>query len=533
MMISSLHTAHRPRIAPGSMGMSTIRVARSLKKPMMRHVIAKYSQDESPSLSPLLLAFHAARHSSSLFASQCLVESILDLHLNHYGFSQIQMAIKLALLSQGMTQSSALNQSPLFDEEVLSALVALVLITARWLSLSEDQLEPIDQGCNQDQIRLLVGMRSYVLQTLKQYDTDGLTLDRLTALQGAAMQVEMGNGGGSVSTMQQMQMFTKTILLTVEVASALGLPPGLSPLSGRPLSPPSAPLCVPATGYIPSLLGLPSNRSRGTADQQPLGRSAAVQLLVCFIGAVTASRSSRLSFVKFVQIIYESYLEGITARQLFASLTPSDFTQSGGLIRAVSEVDDINSKLFSFWVSTSYIAFAQLGLQHPSVESRGGDGWAWSGEGDENEALGVDSFVKGALHSAWAYRKEASTGGGGGGGGGGQDGDVDGSTDDERWSGEDREVERESELEFEQGSLLRRWLSQRPELGAVLEEQRQKEAASFLSENKLRGKEMPLLVKVEDEQLAQSSPVIRVIDMQRRLVAEVLDFALQAQAATR
>ena len=117
-------------------------------------------------MSSLLLAFHASRSSSSLFASQALVESILDLHLLSYGFAEIQMAIKISFLSSMLSSTGdRLQGPPLFDEEVLSALVALVLITSRWLSFSEDQLPPIDQGCNADQARLLIGMRSYVLQT--------------------------------------------------------------------------------------------------------------------------------------------------------------------------------------------------------------------------------------------------------------------------------------------------------------------------------------------------------------------------------
>jgi hypothetical protein len=52
-------------------------------------------------------------------------------------------------------------------------------------------------------------------------------------------------------------------------------------------------------------------------------------------------------------------------------------------------------QLFGQWLSTAYIAFAQLGMPFPGAAVLGA-GWAWAGSaaGGASEAIGLDSFVQ-------------------------------------------------------------------------------------------------------------------------------------------
>lgn len=53
---------------------------------------------------------------------------------------------------------------------------------------------------------------------------------------------------------------------------------------------------------------------------------------------------------------------------------------------------------FPRWLSIAYISLAQLGVEHPASSKE--IGWAWAGCGDSVEAMGLDTFVRGALRNA-------------------------------------------------------------------------------------------------------------------------------------
>ncbi|DBA83027.1 TPA: hypothetical protein ACH3X1_006804 [Trebouxia sp. C0004] len=123
----------------------------------------------------------------------------------------------------------------------------------------------------------------------------------------------------------------------------------------------------------------------GNEDQEEQGstaahaRSAAVRLLLGFMGALQASQYAVDSFVNNV---VQYYREGWTAQQLFDQLIRDEFAQTGGLLPLNPRIrggrdtpPHLTAELFARWLSTSYMTLAVMGVPHPHASRQ--LGWAW------------------------------------------------------------------------------------------------------------------------------------------------------------
>ncbi|GAX76673.1 hypothetical protein CEUSTIGMA_g4119.t1 [Chlamydomonas eustigma] len=507
----------------------------------------------------LLLAFLASS-ASSLIATQCLVESVLEIYISGQSFASTQIALKIATFSGPTSSGSPILSAP--DEDVIAAWVALIMLTLQELGIP-GPTDLVEAGATEEQTRFLQGMRAYVKHTLIMYD-NGYTLERLRGLQSMVQQED----GGAVQRV--MQQYTRLVLLTVEVVASMRLPCTRGPLGITPIQAPS--------GYTLAFhqgpLACPISRTLvlnpdGPLTIQPL-RAIAMRSLICFIGAVLGSA---YSLQRFAHSTIEAYSQGWGADEVFQQLRDSDFLQSGGLVPvtlpsaqsynadeapsdgpeateglaegvvlppAEQRYQDVNKQLFGLWLSTGYVTLAQLGLYYPGVGER--EGWAWAGAGDAVEAVGLDSFVRGAVRKA---REELSLHGCTSGGIESEFsftsepiGDLSRSISDlarTECSPEDASATISVFNDPELGNrddLVTSWLQQRPEIEGLMEAEREAAAVEFMASNKLRGQTLPVLVKVEDEELAASSSGVRIFMQQASLVGELMRVAKELYKIT-
>ncbi|KAL3152752.1 hypothetical protein ABBQ38_012339 [Trebouxia sp. C0009 RCD-2024] len=108
-------------------------------------------------------------------------------------------------------------------------------------------------------------------------------------------------------------------------------------------------------------------------------RSAAVQLLLGFMGALQASQYAVESFVSSAVCHYR---HGWSVQQLFDELQLEEFAQTGGLlptdprIQAATDTPaHLTAELFARWLSTAFMTLAVMGVPHPQAPQAAG--WAW------------------------------------------------------------------------------------------------------------------------------------------------------------
>ncbi|KAL3156210.1 hypothetical protein ABBQ32_012491 [Trebouxia sp. C0010 RCD-2024] len=127
-----------------------------------------------------------------------------------------------------------------------------------------------------------------------------------------------------------------------------------------------------SSAELPSESSLPNQEEGGA-------RSAAVQLLLGFMGALQASQYAVESFVSTAVCHYR---HGWSAQQLFNELQQEEFAQTGGLlptdprIQAATDTPaHLTAELFARWLSTAFMTLAVMGVPHPQAPQTAG--WAW------------------------------------------------------------------------------------------------------------------------------------------------------------
>ncbi|KAJ9520345.1 hypothetical protein QJQ45_030319 [Haematococcus lacustris] len=304
------------------------------------------------------------------------------------------------------------------------------------------------------------------------------------------------------------------------------------------------------TGYTSTFVEGPLACQLATQsmDYEPVtpARSHALRLLLAFMGAL---RGSGYSLHKFVEAAALAYGQGWSASELFEQLEDRDFVQSGGLLVVVAAADEYtpsssgpdpgaagsedraepsassaapaaNKQLFSNWLSTCYMALAQLGATFPGAAQL--VGWAWAGLGEASEAAGLDAFVSGALRRCIEQEREQSASIGGGGGiVGGEAAEPFIDSDGQRLA---------PQMSLEADTFLAS-LQANPGAAEQMEGARAVAAQEYLSQGRLRGKPAPeSLVVVRDESWAESSSALQVLSMQQELVRRAFAMAQRARA---
>lgn len=154
-------------------------------------------------VQPLLLAWFSSKN-ESVFAAQCLVETVIHHVLAGGTFNELKMSLQLANMG---SQPQLLHP---MEEDILTSWLALICLALSELGLSmpdgsgrvADPAGPAEQRS-----AYLKGMGAYVAQTMALYDS-GTTLAAITGLQRVVR--EDGDGSqrstsGFVALMQQVR----------------------------------------------------------------------------------------------------------------------------------------------------------------------------------------------------------------------------------------------------------------------------------------------------------------------------------------
>ncbi|MEW5298543.1 MAG: hypothetical protein WDW36_001655 [Sanguina aurantia] len=184
----------------------------------------------------LILAWLASK-SRSLFAAQCLVDTVLQLYLSGNSLSDIQLTLRMGNCTSTPPPLST------EEEDVLVTYLSIIVLTLEELGVQQQGYLTPSQQEQQQMLELrragrseyLGGMAGFVTVALKGYD-EGSSLAGVGGLQALTRQSTPGQ-----QSLLLMQLYSRLVLITVEVVAAEGLP------CLRQLQPPT--IIKRATGY--------------------------------------------------------------------------------------------------------------------------------------------------------------------------------------------------------------------------------------------------------------------------------------------
>lgn len=361
-----------------------------------------------------MLSYFAAQN-KSLFAAQCFVEHVLDCYTRGHSIDELQTALQLKNVQQN---GELLDPS---EQDILLSWIIMVMLTAKEVGIAVVTAE--QQRTSQSDVNdgssskadaaqspnatenlskqysaQAQGLLQFVKQATKLYFQEGYTLQQLQGLQATVS----SDPTQSMSQFGQlMQLYTRLVFITLEVAASSGLH------TQRELNNPTS-LQAPS-GYTAAYN---SSIDAGLVTQAALAagkggnRALAVQLMTAFVGAVIGSAYSLKSFVL---LSLEAYAAGVSVSEIFEQLQPEEFLQSGGLVPTQQRPQvqqQVNQQLFGRWLSLVYTAAAQLNAVFPGAADK--PGWAWYGGEDEVQANAMANFVAQTLLRLQSYANEAA-----------------------------------------------------------------------------------------------------------------------------
>lgn len=359
----------------------------------------------------VLLSYYAAQN-KSLFAAQCFVETVLDAYTRGESVDALQTALQLRNVQQN---SELLDPT---EQDILLSWIIMVMLTAKEVGValatssqqqrqsgSDPSISSINttnsnaaEGITQQFSAQVLGLLQFVKQALKLYFDEGYSLQQLQSLQAT---VSSDPGQGMSQFAQLMQLYTRLVFITLEVAASSQLPVQRQLSSTTSLKAPS--------GYTAAFASSSSTTGLITSAALAAGRGGnrglAVQLMTAFVGAVIGSAYSMRSFVL---LTLEAYSEGVPVPEIFQQLQPEEFLQTGGLVPAQQQpqvLQEVNQQLFGRWLSLVYTAAAQLNAVFPGAADK--QGWAWYGGEDEVQANAMANFVAQTLLRLQTEEQEA------------------------------------------------------------------------------------------------------------------------------
>lgn len=366
---------------------------------------AGHAETAATDLEDAVLLSYFAAQNKSLFAAQCFVESVLDAYTRGEDADGLQTALQLKNMQQNGELLDDSEQDILFSWIIMVMLAAKEVGVAIISSADEADQEAEQQstcssgpgqaasnidmstGISQQHKSQVIGLLQFVNQAFKLYFDEGYTLQRLQSLQAT---VSSDPGQGMSQFAQLMQLYTRLVFITLEVAAGSKLQ------TKRQLNSPST-LRAPS-GYTAAHSTSTSSRSRhGLVTSAALAagkggdRALAVQLMTSFVGAALGSAYCMRSFVL---LTLEAYSTGVSVPEIFEQLQPEEFLQTGGLVPAQQQPQvqqEVNQQLFGRWLSLVYTAAAQSNAVFPCAADK--PGWAWYGGEDEVQANAMANFV--------------------------------------------------------------------------------------------------------------------------------------------
>lgn len=372
----------------------------------------------------IVLCFLASQN-RSLFASKCLVETVIEMYRRGYTLDGLKIALALATLSSG-------EPAPPVMVDIMLTWTSVIHLTLKEIGLEKysnisSELEE-ESRMSDESMRMVEGLKGIVVHWVQQF-LEGMDLFRLQLQQ--SMQGGSDGGmetGGQSQFVNVMQQNSRLVVITLEVVRGLQLPtlkelpfPASSAReeSGADVVKPP----VANIGFIKGQLNSPADALAGDPlkiqDYSNDLRSAAVRLLIAFNGAALGYQRSAKYFVKTAAY---SYVSGWTADEIFLALRDEEFAQSGGMMNGIKVArppggNNVSATLFARWLSIIYMTMAQLGIAHPKASES--SGWAWVcalDSIDENEssgpleAHGVSDFVSHTLRNRSSFRQSGSEG---------------------------------------------------------------------------------------------------------------------------
>lgn len=373
----------------------------------------------------ILLCFLASQN-RSLFASKCLVETVIEMYRCGYTLDGLKIALALATLSSG-------EPAPPVMVDIMLTWTSVIHLTLKEIGLEKysnitSEEEEEESRMSDESMRMVEGLKGIVVHWVQQF-VEGMDLFRLQLQQ--SMQGGSDGGletGGQSQFVNVMQQNSRLVVITLEVVRGLQLPtlmklpfPASSAReeSGADVVKPP----VVNIGFIKGQLSSPADPLAGDPlkiqDYSNDLRSAAVRLLIAFNGAALGYQRSAKYFVKTAAY---SYVSGWTADEIFLALRDEEFAQSGGMMNGIKVArppggNNVSATLFARWLSIIYMTMAQLGIAHPKAAES--SGWAWVcalDSIDENEssgpleAHGVSDFVSHTLRNRSSFRQSGSEG---------------------------------------------------------------------------------------------------------------------------
>lgn len=332
---------------------------------------------ENTAVKGLLLSFLASQN-RSFFASKCFVEVVQEMYKRGYSLDSLKRMVTFGTLHAGSM------------EEPMLCDIMLAWLTCVYVTLEEIGLSKYEDGdgdtptITSSEDGMVAGLRDIARIWITQFNEDGMTLSRLLLQQN--MNDIYSEESGSGDFVKMMQQNARLVLLTLQVVRDSGETTVL-PLVERNEDVDSENFQI--SGFIRGMIDMPEDpldHEHGMSDC----RAAAVRLLLSFNGAALGYLVSAKSFVETAA---HCYVSGWTADEIYLSLLPEEFEQSGGLVKVARPHGgtNVSATLFARWLSIVYITMAKLGVAHPQASTK--QGWAWvSSLGGRDDASDEDSF---------------------------------------------------------------------------------------------------------------------------------------------
>jgi len=293
-----------------------------------------------------LLLSHNASKAGSLFALEQVIAAAVEAFAAGYSMDDIKNEVTLLAMSIGPA-----NFTPM-EQDVVVSRVCLVMSTLTELGL----VAPEGGGLPDREDRTYSGLRSFAAKTLARV-SEGFTLQRVLLTQQMTPEEERS------PVVLLMQENTRVVLLTLQVSQKIRTAQIVGDfVTGEEGAEAQVPMPEPAG---PSVVD----------EDNP--RSAAIRLLLAFIGIILGLPTSLRSFVDEA---HAAYRKGWSAQLLVDQLEEDEFVQTRGIVPTVAGSDlelaeKINGVLIARFLSLVYMTWAYAGVEFPGAKTM--QGWAW------------------------------------------------------------------------------------------------------------------------------------------------------------
>lgn len=343
---------------------------------------------EDAAVKGLLLSFLASQN-RSFFASKCFVEVVQEMYKRGYSLDSLKRMVTFGTLSSGSMEE------PLMCDIMLTWLTC-VFVTLEEIGLSKyDATEATDADIATED-SMVAGLRDIAKIWIQQFNENDMTLSGLLLQQSMNDISEESGPGEFIKVMQQN---ARLVLLTLQVVRDSGDVTALPLLHQKESNGVDGrhDTNFRLTGFIRGMFEMPEDPLDHEHGRIISCRAAAVRLLLSFNGAALGYLVSAKSFVDTAAYCYVS---GWTADDIYSSLLPEEFEQSGGLVKVARPHGgtNVSATLFARWLSIVYMTMAKLGVAHPKASEC--QGWAWvcslGGTVDDDDQ---DSTFSGSLEA--------------------------------------------------------------------------------------------------------------------------------------